>query len=459
MEYNIIESAPDHWEKTTLGAVASKIQTGPFGSQLHASDYVESGIPCIMPKNIINGAVDTLDIAKITAEDAERLSKHKVKLGDIIYSRRGDVEKCALIREDQEGWLCGTGCLKVSFVDTESSINSRYIAYFLSHPEIKAWIVAHAVGATMPNLNTSILSEVPFLLPPLQTQETIASTLGSIDDKIAINQQINQTLEAMAQGVFKSWFVDFEPTRAKMAALEAGGTAEDATLAAMSAISSQPREALTTLKTTNPESYADLHTTASLFPSRLRESELGEIPEGWEVGNINSVLELAYGKALKKTDRIEGEFPVYGSGGVNGSHDEAIVNGPGIIVGRKGTVGSIYWEYRDFFPIDTVFYVIPKSGFSLTYCYQLLKTQGLENMNTDAAVPGLNRNNVYRLDVILPPSDIIKTFNSSINLLYKEISVLTEQSQTLSQLRDSLLPKLLSGEISVDAAQNQKETV
>ncbi|WP_126457071.1 restriction endonuclease subunit S [Pseudomonas aeruginosa] len=100
-------------------------------------------------------------------------------------------------------------------------------------------------------------------------------------------------------------------------------------------------------------------------------------------------MELAYGKALKSTDRVDGQVPVYGSGGITGYHNQALVAGPSVVVGRKGTVGSIYWEDRPFFPIDTVFFV--KTDKPLTYCYYLLKTLGLEEMNTDAAVPGLNR--------------------------------------------------------------------
>ncbi len=119
----------------------------------------------------------------------------------------------------------------------------------------------------------------------------------------------------------------------------------------------------------------------------------------WQECRLDDYLELAYGKSLTASNRVEGEFPVYGSGGISGSHNEAIVKGPGIIVGRKGTVGSVYWENKDFFPIDTVFYVVPKGDNNLRFIYYLLKSLPLEDMNTDAAVPGLNRNNAYRLDV------------------------------------------------------------
>lgn len=159
-------------------------------------------------------------------------------------------------------------------------------------------------------------------------------------------------------------------------------------------------------------------------------------------------MELVYGKALKSTDRIDGPVPVYGSGGITGYHNESMVDGPSIIIGRKGTVGSLYWEDKPFFPIDTVFYV--RSEKPITYCFYLLQTLGLADMNTDAAVPGLNRNNVYRLQATTPDDDLLNAFDTLVTTLRKRIFANKEQLTTLINLRDSLLPKLISGELSLD---------
>jgi type I restriction enzyme S subunit len=145
-------------------------------------------------------------------------------------------------------------------------------------------------------------------------------------------------------------------------------------------------------------------------------------------------------KALKKTERTNGDYPVYGSGGVDGTHNEYLVKGPELLL-RKGTVGSLHWEYKDFYPIDTVFFVRPKEYFSLVYCYQLLKTLGLENMNTDAAVPGLNRNNAYRLDVITPTQPIIARFTNIIQAIRYKMDSNHNEAENLTALRDTLLPK------------------
>ncbi|MFZ7337442.1 restriction endonuclease subunit S [Comamonas jiangduensis] len=410
------------WIETTLGDICKRqhgsIQTGPFGSQLHASDYVPQGIPVVMPANIgTDGGISEDGIARITQADNERLAQHQLKLGDVVFSRRGDVTRNALVEPHQVGWLCGTGCLKVRLGD-ESIANAKFISYCLRLPETKDWLIRHAVGATMPNLNTSILSAVPVFLPPLKVQKEITEVLGSIDDRITLLRASNTTLEAVAQALFKSWFVDFDPVHAKQQGRAPEGM--DAQ-------------------------------TAALFPDAFEESELGMVPKGWSPVRLDSFVELAYGKALKAEARIAGDVPVYGSGGITGWHNAALVNQPSIIVGRKGTVGSLYWENRPFFPIDTVFYV--KTEKPLTYVFQVLKSLGLSDMNTDAAVPGLNRENAYRLLVAGASEEVIKAFDSIASDLRMSVAQNLRQIETLESTRDTLLPRLISGQLRLPEAQ------
>ena len=179
-------------EHTKLGHIA-KIQTGPFGSQLHQSDYQPTGIPCIMPCNIGSNLNIICDnIAYISEEDLNRLAKHKTQEGDIVYSRRGDIEKCAYISSQESGWLCGTGCLKVS-IDSTLAL-PKYIAYLLSTPDSKAWLVGNAVGTTMLNLNTAVLSDFPISLPDIETQRKAVDIIDAIVDKIELNKRINDNL-------------------------------------------------------------------------------------------------------------------------------------------------------------------------------------------------------------------------------------------------------------------------
>lgn len=297
--------------------------------------------------------------------------------------------------------------------------------------------------------------------PALAVQKNIADILESIDDKIELNRQINQTFEQIAQAIFKSWFVDFEPVKAKIEAKQTltpslSRMEQDVIVerAAMCAISGKTDAELDQL---SPEQHQQLAATAVLFPDELGESELGLIPKGWGVQRLEDILELSYGKSLTKTIRKDGDYPVYGSGGITGSHDKPLVAGPGIIVGRKGTVGALYWEDQDFFAIDTVFYVEPKNGATLEVLFYLLQTLGLEKMNTDAAVPGLNRNNVYRLPVPKYPKKLMEAFTGTIGAIRGKIFCGLNEIETLATLRDTLLPKLLSGELTVRTCEQQAE--
>jgi type I restriction enzyme S subunit len=246
-------------------------------------------------------------------------------------------------------------------------------------------------------------------------QQEIAELADALEGQIALLRDTNATLEAIAQALFKSWFVDFDPVRAKAEGHDPEGVA--------------------------PE-------VADLFPSKFEESELGAIPSEWQVVRVGELLNLLYGKAMKATDRQPGTVPVYGSGGVTGTHDHALVGGPTVIVGRKGTVGTLYWEERPCFPIDTVFYVKPGLA-SLEFCYRILQVQPLRDMNTDAAVPGLNRENVYRLKFCLPPKPIRNAFDDMASSLRNRMQKIRDESQLLSDLRDTLLPRLISGKLRI----------
>lgn len=293
----------------------------------------------------------------------------------------------------------------------------QWYCYYLLQTE-RENLIRQGNGSVFTNLKTEILKKHEVVVPPLDYQKQVAAFLRTLDDRITLLRETNATLEAIAQALFKSWFVDFDPVRAKMEGRTPEGMDE---------------------------------ATAALFPDGFETSELGEVPRGWQPIRLDSFLELAYGKALKAENRNPGPVPVYGSGGVTGWHDVPLIDSPSIIVGRKGTVGSLYWESRPFYPIDTVFYV--KAKRPLTYCHQLLKTLGLHDMNTDAAVPGLNRENVYRLLVPNASAEVLSAFDATASALRSSIDHNEQQAQTLSTLRDTLLPRLISGQLRLPEAQ------
>ena len=296
--------------------------------------------------------------------------------------------------------------------------NPRFAYYLLQTLDLAAF----NSGSAQPSLNRNFIYSMPLRVPARHEQDCIVELLRALDDRITLLRETNATLEAIAQALFKSWFVDFDPVRAKMEGRAPEGMDE---------------------------------ATAALFPDGFEESELGLVPRGWEVTRLDEFIELAYGKALKATDRISGEIPVYGSGGITGCHNESLVTGPSVIIGRKGTVGSLYWEDQPFFPIDTVFYV--RTAIPMTYCFYLLKTLGLCDMNTDAAVPGLNRNNVYRLRVPFPDRSVLREFGEVVGVIRQRMYNNHQQAQTLATLRDTLLPRLISGQLRLPEAQAAAE--
>jgi len=394
-----------------------------------------------LPKNNRNDG----DIPVISSSGESGLHDvYKVRAPGVVTGRYGTIGDVFFAEKDF--WPLNT----TLYVKDFKGNDHFFVYYFLKTISYSDY----SDKAAVPGVNRNHLHKALIKVPRnVEYQKLLAEILRGFDLKITLNTETNQTLEAIAQAIFKSWFVDFEPVKAKMAALEAGGTAEEAERAAMCAISGKDEAALTQLQTEQPDAYAELAETAALFPSAMQDSELVEIPEGWDIQRLESLIELAYGKALKSIDRIEGTVPVYGSGGINGTHCKALVQGPGIVIGRKGTVGSIYWEQSDFFPIDTTFYVKTKENVTLEFAFYLIQTLGLNDMNTDAAVPGLNRNNVYRLEVPGFPNELIKSFTKVVSSISKAIQNLKVESNTLAEARDNLLPKLLSGELTLPPAE------
>lgn len=188
----------------------------------------------------------------------------------------------------------------------------------------------------------------------------------------------------------------------------------------------------------------------ALFKAWFVDSEEAK---GWDVKKIGDICEFAYGKGLKESERRLGIVPVIGSNGKIGWHSEYLVKGPGIVIGRKGNPGTVTWVQQDFFPIDTTFYIVSKDpDINLYWLYYALLIQNLPNLSADSAVPGLNRNIAYMSDIVLPPSKNMKAFKEIIKPIFDKISSTNEQSRTLAGLRDTLLPRLMRGEVLVRTA-------
>ena len=438
----LVGPAPLEWEYTTLGAACERgggdIQTGPFGSQLHASDYVSVGIPSIMPQNIGDNRIIEDDIARITQADAQRLSRYLVRKGDIVYSRRGDVERRALVREREDGWLCGTGCLRVRL--GEKGVDPRYAAFYLGHPSVREWVVRHAHGATMPNLNTSILAACPFLVPPKDEQRAIAHILGTLDDKIELNRRMNETLEAMARALFKSWFVAFDPVRAKAEGRDPG----------------------------LPQPIADI------FPDRFENSELGEIPAGWHMVPLPDAIDVNPTRSLRK-----GEIAPYLDMANMPTHDHTpdlvierpfgsgmrFLNGDTLVAritpclenGKTTFVdflqeGQVGWGSTEYIVLrpkpplpDGFAYCLARSG-----AFREFAIQSMTGSSGRQRVPAESLS-YYLLAV--PSPQVSQSFGTFVRSLFARAAAAARESRTLAALRDAMLPTLISGELRVKDAE------
>ena len=411
------------------------IQTGPFGSQLHKKDYVSVGTPIITVEHLGDNRILHEDIPHVSDHDRERLSKYILHGGDIVFSRVGSVDRRALVKEAEIGWLFSGRCLRVR--PDPNKTDSGYLSYFFGLPSFKEHIRAIAVGATMPSLNTQILSDIAVPHPRgLNEQRAIAHILGTLDDKIELNRRMNETLEAMARALFKSWFVDFEPVRAKMAGRD----------------------------TCLPSHLADL------FPDRLVDSELGKIPEGWEVKALSMMIDLNPTRSLKKGSLTpyldmanmptKGHVPdkvierPFGSGMrfTNGDTLIACIT-PCLENGKTAYVdflqdGEVGWGSTEYIVMR------PRPSIPNEFAYCLARSGSfrefaIQNMT---GTSGRQRVPARALSQFLfpsPPELITAWFGKVSQSLLARASEAVRESRTLASLRNALLPKLIAGELRV----------
>ena len=434
------------WEEVRLEDVTSKLGDGLHGTP----KYEETGeYYFINGNNLSDGKIVVNEKTKRSTK--EEYSKYKKKLNDrtILVSINGTLGNIALY-DNEKVFLGKSAC----YFNVNENVNKQYIRYVLTSLTFQNYIHSLATGSTIKNVSLKLMRDFRFKLPSLNTQNAISKILLDLDNKIATNRNINQTLEEMAQGVFKSWFVDFEPVRAKMAVLESGGSAEDATIAAMQSISGKSPDELISLKSTDAASYHQLKTTANLFPSRLTDSNLGDIPEGWEVKSIGDIFTPKKGKTITKKTITEGNIPVV-AGGLEPAyyHNQANVESPVITVSASGAnAGFVRLYHQDIWASDCSY--INKIHTPFIYSiYTLLKSrqEKIFGMQQGAAQPHIYPSDLMRLIINDASLEIWAAFEKIAESLYEKIKGNIEESQTLTQLRDTLLPKLLSGEINVSA--------
>ncbi|WP_059040666.1 restriction endonuclease subunit S [Paenibacillus rubinfantis] len=393
------------------------VQTGPFGSQLHASDYVEDGIPVVMPVNIGRNTVDPVGIARIRESDRVRLAKYQLQSGDIVYSRRGDIGRHAYVTANEEGWLCGTGCLFIRF--NNPKVDPRFVSYFLDLPESVDYVYANAVGTTMPNLNTEILRSVPVRLPAFNLQKKIADILGAIDDNILLNRRMNETLEQMVIALYQHWFIDFGPFA------EFGDN-----------------ELPVGWRWGTLKEVGYVH-KVQVDPSELEETRpyigLEHMPKGntsledWESSDKVTSHKSMFDKGDILFGKLRPYFKKVGVAPIDG------VCSTDILVLKPVN--------KEFFGM--LFGLVIQDAF-IDYC---------TNTSGGTKMPRSDWKEMAKYSVPIPPESVREEFNQKIFSFVDQIISNIHANRTLIEMRDYLLPRLLSGEIEVKTAEEQVEEV
>ena len=418
---------PAGWWDCTLADACNDngglIQTGPFGSQLHAHDYKETGTPVVMPQQLGDNQITTDGIARISDEDVERLKRHRLRRGDIVFSRRGDVTRRAFITEREEGWLCGTGCMLIR--PNHPKVCNEYLAFFFSLHEVKEYITKQAVGATMPNLNTGILEAIPLFLPSLSYQQKAVAILSAYDDLIENNTRRIAILEAMAQAIYREWFVEFR------------------------------------------------------FPGhesvKLVNSSLGKIPEGWRWSKLKDVCDsINYGytasankevevgpKFLRITDivptMIDWENVPWCEVDLDDAEKYALHEGD-IVIARTGATTGYAKRINKRHP-KSVFasYLVricPNAALGKHYIGVIVESdeykEFIKRNLGGAAQPQANAQVLTSLDVLVPPPQLMSEFDALMESLADQKEILQEKNRNLRKTRDLLLPKLISGQLDVE---------
>ena len=379
------------WETVTLGKTCDMIPGFAFKSE-DFGDYSDKVIKIgdIIPPYVDMQTVGGVNIKKYNKDKLKKLS---VCEGDFVFAMSGaTIGKVGQV-------INGKGYINqriLKFVADEKLIDKKFLYYTMLKNDFLPFVNNYIDSQTaQPNISNTTLGKYTFLLPSLPEQRIIATILSCLDDKIANNVAINHHLEQMAQAIFKSWFVDFEP-------------------------------------------FAD---------GGFIESKLGEIPIGWRVGLLSELVTVRYGKDHKKL--TNGTIPVFGSGGLMRFVNTALYYRESVLIPRKGTLNNIIYVNHPFWSVDTMFYTEMNRPNLAKFVYFFVRSKDLASMNAGSAVPSMTTEILNNLPIVIPPDSELARYEEVVSAQFKQMQTNQAESDNLADLRDSLLPRLMSGELSV----------
>jgi type I restriction enzyme S subunit len=425
------ESLPPGWKWTTFGTVADFVNGDRGGNYPTQSDRVGAGVPFINTGHIEpNGRLTSAAMNYITRDSFARLRSGKVEAGDIVYCLRGSTIGKTARNHFTEGAIASS----LVIVRAKAHACQEYLYFYLTSPLGKQLVAQHDNGSAQPNLSVRSLSNYPLPLPPMDEQRAIAHFLGTLDDKIELNRRMNETLEAMARALFKSWFVDFDPVRAKAEGRDPG----------------------------LPRPIADL------FQDSFEDSELGEIPKGWEAVPLPDAIDVNPTRSLRKG--VEAPYLDMANMPTRGHSPDEVVdrafgsgmrftNGDTLVARITPCLENGKTAFVDFLKIgqigwgSTEYIVLrPKPPLPDEFAYCLARSAefrdfAIQSMTGSSGRQRVPAKSLCHFRVVAAPKAIVELFGRFVRPLFAQASAATKESRTLATLRNSLLPQFISGNL------------
>lgn len=412
-----------------------------------AADFVPVGVPFIMASDMKDGRVDTQSCAFISSIQAKSLRKGFARAGDVLLSHKATIGRTALVEKTSHEYLVLTPQVTYYRVIDSRKINNRYLKYYFDSAPFQQVLSSWAgAGSTRAYIGITAQRKLPVVLPPIEVQNDIAAMVGTLDDRITLLRETNKTLESIAQALFKSWFVDFDPVRAKMEGRQPEGMDE---------------------------------ATAALFPDSFEGSELGLIPKGWRVGQLSELLKLYKGSvnpgATPSTEYLHYSLPAYDADmmakkelGSAIKSNKTIVPQNAVLFSKLNPVIPRIWlpvEFGSHAICSTEFLpFVPTNESNTPYIYCLLKSSGLRDQIVPLASGTSNSHQRIRPDSILslanvlPNARVIEKFETVVESMLARAKANQLSIQLLRALRDTLLPRLISGKLRLPDVHQQVET-
>ena len=405
-----------------------EIKTGPFGTQLKASEYVNEGTPVLNVRNLGFSTVNTEKLEMVGDETLERLSAHKLHTGDIVFGRKGAVERHAYIGENEDGWMQGSDCIRLRV--KSDSINARYLSYYFLTPQHRAFMISMCShGTTMASLNQKIIEMISVPLPERKAQDQVVAVLSALDEKARINREINDNLEQQAVLLFRSWFSNFSQSQnVKRQDSEFGEIPSDFSVVKVGSLS-------------------------MLVTDYVANGSFASLKE-----NVTLYQEPNYAYFVRNTDLKSGSFGVYVDQHSYEFLSKSTLYGGEIIISNVGDVGSVFLCPKLDGPMtlgNNIIMLRPENDVLRYYLYIWFKDlQGqalIQGIKGGSAQPKFNKTDFKNTSVILPPLDLLSRFHETIAPMFEAITQNQAENKRLSDLRDALLPQLMSGEIDISS--------